>query len=173
MKSRSAPNRPSPLRRLPWLGLAMAASLAQAGDAPVDIHLVYMGGNDCPPCVAWRRSELPQLERKPVFAQIRFSYVTKAVRSSVPPAIFLPPEVKPLKAALDQANGGHTGSPQTALLVNGKVYDYYRGTRSADQIERMLLAVRDRTPYPFAACARLGTGNQCAQPSPTRLPDRS
>ena len=28
-----------------------------------EVHLIYFGGPDCPPCVAWRQDELPKLEK--------------------------------------------------------------------------------------------------------------
>lgn len=138
-----------------------AAGAPSEGPPPRAIHMVYMGGNDCPPCVAWRKDELPKLERMAAFKAIRFSYVTKSVRSAVPAAFFLPDEVKPHKAALDAAGGGNTGSPQTAILVDGKVYDYYFGGRSAADIEAMLLAIRDRAPYPWPRCVRRGSRWGC------------
>ena len=146
--------------------LALAASPPAAGapsdgPPPRDVHMVYMGGNDCPPCVAWRKDELPKLQRTAAFKGIRFSHVDKSIRSAVPPSFFLPEEVRHYKAQLDAASGGNTGSPQTAILVNGKVYDYYFGSRSAADIEAMLLAIQDRTPYPWPRCVRRGARWSC------------
>ena len=43
--------------------LVMAAPQAQTvGEKVNAVQLVWMGGNDCPPCVAWRRDELPKLQ---------------------------------------------------------------------------------------------------------------
>ncbi len=39
---------------------------AQTADAP-RIHIIYMGGDDCPPCVAWRSNELPKLRQTKAF----------------------------------------------------------------------------------------------------------
>jgi hypothetical protein len=138
-----------------------AAGLAGAQPAARDIHLIHMGGDDCPPCVQWRSAELPKLQRTPVFASIRFSYVRKPVRGSVPAAHLLPEEVRPLKPLLDAASGGNTGSPQTAIVVDGRVHDYYFGARSAADMEQMLLAIRERSAYPFPRCVRRGAGKAC------------
>lgn len=152
--------------RLTALLIALWAALP-AGAAPGDgpppraVHLVYMGGNDCPPCVAWRKDELPKLEQTAAFKAIRFTHVNKTVRSAVPPAAFLPEEVRPYKAQLDAAGGGNVGSPQTAILVDGKVYDYYFGARNAADIEAMLLAIQARTPYPWPRCVRRGVRWAC------------
>jgi len=130
--------------------------------APV-IHVVYMGGDDCPPCKAWRQSELPKLEKTEAFKSIRFSYVLKSIRSAVPARFFLPAEVKPYKEQLDAASAGRTGSPHFALIVNGAVYDYYFGTRSAASVEEMILAVQNGDPYPFDRCLKLSASTgQCA-----------
>ncbi|HYF41751.1 MAG TPA: hypothetical protein VEA35_04820 [Ramlibacter sp.] len=142
------------------LAAALLAAGAQGSQAR-DIHVIYMGGDDCPPCVAWRANELPQLRRAEVFPTVRFSQVTKSIRSAVPPSWMLPDEVKPYKDQLDHAGGRNIGSPQTAILVNGKVYDYFRGARSAADIEGMLAAIRDGTPYPYPRCVRRGERWAC------------
>lgn len=148
------------------LGLAvMPVALAQSPDAKPpsadDIHLVWMGGNDCPPCMAWRQSELPKLETSPVFRSVRFSYVNKVIRSSVPPRYFLPEDVKPFKDQLDAASGGIAGSPQGVLLVKGQVFDYFHGTRTATEIETMIVAVRSGTEYPFKRCTKIAAWHKC------------
>lgn len=136
-------------------GLALQAAHAK------DIHVIYMGGDDCPPCVAWRANELPRLKQAQVFPTVRFSQVAKSIRSAVPPSWMLPDDVKPYKDQLDRAGGRNIGSPQTAILVNGRVYDYFRGARSAADIEGMLAAIRDGTPYPYPRCVRRGERWAC------------
>jgi hypothetical protein len=121
------------------------------------IHFVWMGGSDCPPCVAWRRWELPKLEERAEFKAIKFSYVPKTVMSSVPAKVFLPAAVEPLKEKLDVASSGRRGSPQAALFVDGEVYDYFHGSRSADEILRMLSSIREGTTYPFVRCVKVST----------------
>lgn len=143
------------------LGLGVPA-LAQNAE-PLAVHFVHLGGNDCPPCVAWRLNELPKLEQSEVFKSIKFSYVTKPIRSAVPASFFLPAEVKPLKDKLDIASGGGTGSPQGALLVNGEVHDYWFGARSAPDIEEMILAVKTGSKYPFKRCVQRGPKWSCVK----------
>jgi hypothetical protein len=158
--------RVNPVHRLLVLFLALPSALmAQAVGHPANVHLIWMGGNDCPPCVAWRAQELPKLEQTEVFKTITFSYVPKTIKSSVPPAFFLPEIVKPLKAKLDTASAGRAGSPQAAVVVNGEVYDYFFGARSAQDMEQMLRAARDGGKYPFPRCLRLdaGSSRRCAQ----------
>ena len=143
--------------------MSMAAGAQPAGK-PADVHFIWMGGNDCPPCVLWRAQELPKLEKTQVFRDVQFSYVVKAIRSAVPPRVFLPDAVKPLKERLDVANAGRGGSPQAAVVVNGEVFDYFFGSRSAEEIEQMLIAARLGTPYPRARCLQLDPTNsrRCA-----------
>lgn len=142
------------------LAFAAAAAMAQ-GTRPREIHIIYMGGDDCPPCVSWRINELPRLRQSEIFRAVRFTQVDKSIRSAVPPAWLLPDEVKPYKEQLDRAGGRNIGSPQTAILVNGKVYDYFRGARAAPDIENMLIAIRDGTPYPYPRCVRRGERWAC------------
>lgn len=158
------------MTRLAWLFLAVwvPAALAQTPPpAQLDIHLVWMGGDDCPPCKAWRTTELPQLLAAPEFQGVRFSYVVKPIRASVPPAAQLPAEVRPLKDALDRASGGRTGSPQAALVVNGQVYDYYVSARPADTVLEMIGAARGEWRYPLTRCLQMpAKGRECVVPAP-------
>ena len=102
----------------------LSVAHAQTSQEP-RIHFIWMGGNDCPPCVVWRRVELPKLQASPEFKAMQFSYVAKVIASSVPPKLFLPAEVEPYKELLDDASNRRTGSPQAALMVNGLVHDYF------------------------------------------------
>lgn len=130
------------------------------------IHMVYMGGNDCPPCVAWRAKELPLLRQTAAFQTVTFSYVQKVIASAVPPSFFLPTDVKPLKEKLDFAGGGRGGSAQVAILVDGEVYDYYFGSRSSSEVERMILSIRNGTKYPFERCLKRDLSKGCALKGP-------
>jgi thiol-disulfide isomerase/thioredoxin len=138
-------------------GQSSTIALAQGGTASASVHIVYFGGNDCPPCVAWRGSELPKLEKSQEFKAIQFSYVTKTIKSPVPASFFLPADVRPLKGKLDAASSGLSGSPQVAIFVNGEVFDYYRGTRSAEDVISMLVAIRTGGKYPFDRCIKSGS----------------
>lgn len=126
------------------------------------IHLIVMGGDDCPPCRAWKLFELPKLQSTNAFRGIVFSYVHKWIRASIPPVEDLPSEVQPHKAQLDKASGGFWGSPQTALIVNGNVYDYYWGTRDAKTVTHMIQSIQTGAPYPFKACIKLAADHGCA-----------
>lgn len=169
--SKSGVVKPVKLERLESVainsGTPVLANNVAAQSPSLSIHMVVMGGNDCPPCVAWRGFELPKLEKTAVFKAIRFSYVTKAIGSPVPSSMFLPDEVKPYKARLDEASAGKAGSPHVAIIVNGEIYDYYRGTRTAEEIVQMILAIKEGLKYPFRRCLKLDSTNgslQCAMP---------
>ena len=136
---------------------ALCASFAAISQTAPSVQLVWMGGEDCPPCVAWRKDELPKLKASEEFTKMTFSYVIKSIRSPVPASFFLPTEVKPFKDKLDFARSGRGGSPQAALIVNGEVFDYFHKTRSAAEIQAMLLAVRAGTQYPFERCVKVST----------------
>lgn len=56
---------------------AMGGSVVWA-QAPT-IHFIWMGGNDCPPCALWRRTELPKLQASPEFKHMQFSHVNKVI----------------------------------------------------------------------------------------------
>ena len=129
---------------------------------PPEVHLIWMGGNDCPPCKVWRGMELPKLQASPEFQRVRYSYVTKAIAAPVPPKFFLPEDVRPYKDLLDIAGAGGAGSPQAAVIVNGQVFDYFWGVRSAEEIVQMLAAIRTGGTYPFARCIKMSNqGRSC------------
>jgi hypothetical protein len=136
-------------------------SFAQPTALQPKIHMIYMGGNDCPSCVVWRGTELPKLQLTEQFNEIKFSFVTKSIRSTVPSTFFLPSEVKPYKDKLDFANASRAGSPQFIILVNDEVYDYYFGGRSAEDTLRMITAIRENKNYPFPRCIKLQSGGGC------------
>lgn len=141
---------------------AFTLVLSPLAAAEPKIHIIYMGGNDCPPCRAWRAKELPKLETTTAFQKIRFTYVEKLIGSAVPPSMFLPSEAKPFKAQLDEAGNGLVGSPQTAVFVDGKIYDYYFGTRNAEQIETMIVTILQGSKYPFQRCVKRQSQSKCA-----------
>ncbi len=127
------------------------------------IHIIYFGGNDCPPCVTWRATEFLKLQKSEIFKSITFTYVTKAINSAVPSGFFLPSEVKPFKEKLDIATGRNAGSPQVVMLVNDEVHDTFFGSRSAEQYEKMILSVQQNTPYPEPRCVRQQAHFFCAE----------
>ncbi len=140
-----------------------ASALSQSGPAqPPEVHFIWMGGNDCPPCKVWRGIELPKLQASPEFQRIRYSYVTKTIGAAVPPKFFLPEEVRPYKDILDVAGAGGPGSPQAAVIVNGQVFDYFWGYRSAEDIVMMLNSIRTGSLYPFSRCIKMSRqGRSC------------
>lgn len=149
-----------------WAGAATAAQAQTA--VPPQIHFIWMGDDDCPPCVRWRKEELPRLQASPEFKHMRFSHVRKVIASSVPPTGLLPDEVVPYKDQLDHASNRRVGSPQAALVVNGVVHDYFFGTRTAEQIAEMVEAVRTGQPshYPFTRCLKVAKkGRECETPA--------
>ena len=118
------------------------------------IRFINMGGNDCPPCVAWRALELPKLQASTVFKGVNYSYVIKSIWSPVPSEMFLDAEVKPLKAKLDTAGGGRGGSAQQVLVVDNEVYDYWFGSMDAKDLEARVTAISSGTSYPGPRCVR-------------------
>ena len=120
------------------------------------ITFVHTGGNDCPPCRAWRATEFRKLEQSPLFKEIRYFYVSKAIESPFPPPEqFLPDDLRPLRAKLAHATGGRNGSPQQMLLVDGEVYDYWVGSPlDAEQILVRIAAIAKGNDYPGRRCVQ-------------------
>lgn len=121
------------------------------------IHIIWMGGDDCPGCREWRTKELPKLEQSPEFKKAKFTYVQKSIKSAVPARFFLPDEVAVYKDKLDKASAGHAGSPQVAIMVNDEVFDYFWIPRKAVDFEKMLVAIHSGAQYPFSRCLEYST----------------
>ena len=154
----------------PFLSIRVFAAILIAATTTVSvsaqenqrIHIVYMGGIDCPPCNFWRATEYPKLAKTDVFKRIRYTHVEKTIRSSVPPKFFLPQDVKHLKDKLDHAANGMSGSPHTVIMLDGEVFDYKWGTYSASELEERLLAIESGKPYSFPRCVQRRTQGACA-----------
>jgi hypothetical protein len=54
-----------------------------------------------------------------------------------------------------------SGSPQVAIVVNGKIYDYFHAPRKAEVIEKMLVAIRTGGEYPFKRCLKFESWSKC------------
>ena len=154
----------------PFLSIRVFAAILIAATTTVSvsaqenqrIHIVYMGGIDCPPCNFWRATEYPKFATTDVFKRIRYTHVEKTIRSSVPPKFFLPQDVKHLKDKLDYAANGMSGSPHTVIMLDGEVFDYKWGTYSASELEERLLAIESGKPYSFPRCVQRRTQGACA-----------
>lgn len=94
------------------------------------IDLVYLGGSDCPYCRAWEANELPRLREMPDYQHIRFTHVSKVIRSPVPDKSRLPAHLAPMHDEMIRQTGGRSGSPQFVLLVDGRAVDGGFGTQA-------------------------------------------
>jgi hypothetical protein len=128
------------------------------------IHVVYLGGNDCPPCVAFRIDELPKLKQSPAFSKMQWTSITKTIYSPIPASFFLPSHVKPLRDKLLEATSSAGGSPQTIILVNDEVFDVFLGTRNTQFYERMVASILDpKIKYPMQRCLKAKIGAGCLE----------
>ncbi|MBC5765119.1 hypothetical protein [Ramlibacter albus] len=116
----------------------------------------------------WRATELPKLKKLPEFAQMRFTHVIKPIRATVPAADAFPPQIRHLQPVLAQAANGVTGSPQLAILADGKLVDYWIGistSRSdASDIAATVRALMAGEPAPRATCKKLASSTACLTP---------
>lgn len=150
-------------------GVAAAATETPPVAAPASakkVEFVAMGGNDCPPCVVWRAVELPKLQALPEWKMMNYHYVTKAIQTPVPSAAFFPAESRHLQPVLAEASNGWSGSPHQAIVVDGKVVDYWTGTYkgAAPDIAALVRAIHEGKPLPRATCAQLDTRTSCKKP---------
>ena len=149
--------------------LACSPAFARKPIAPERIRFIQMGGDDCPPCRAWRAVDLPWLQQSPAFSSIWFSFVVKSIRSPIPPVAYLPYDVQHLKAKLDYASGGRAGSPHQVIVVDDEVFDYWFGASGAESIEARIAALVKGAKYPYRRCIkRTGLKDRSCEISPAR-----
>ena len=146
--------------------IAQEAAKPSAPEAvkPPHIHVVYFGGNDCPPCVVFRGTEFIKLQKSAAFSKMEWTYVTKAIGSGVPSSFFLPEKIKHLRDKLNEATNGNRGSAQVVILVNGEVHDVFFGSKDAAFYEQMVASVLDgKTAYPGERCVKHYTNWICSK----------
>ena len=141
---------------------ATSVVVAQPDAVKPEIKFLYMSGTGCGPCEFWLAEELPKLQKTDVYKHIKYYTINKSIRSSVPPRFFLHNDLKPLKEELDRASGGQTGSAQTVILVNGKVYDYAFGSPAVDDLRVTFEALLAGKASPFPRCT-LRKNGFCAE----------
>ena len=92
---------------------------------------------------------------------MRFTYVVKSIKSPVPAAFWFPQEIKHLRDPIFDASKGRAGSSQNAILVNGKVVDFWHGSRDASAIALKIRSLRDKQ----LAATNKASGRAAANPS--------
>lgn len=126
------------------------------------IHVVYFGGNDCPPCVAFRGTEFIKFQKSEAFSKLEWTFVTKTIKSPIPSSMWLPEKIKPMRDLLIEATNGMAGSAQVVILVDGKVYDVFSGSKDADFYEKMVKYVHDKSAtYPGERCLKMQSWRTC------------
>ncbi len=135
-----------PTRRAALAALLLSSGFALAQDKPPPtVDLVFFGTSSCPTCAGWKRFDYPKLAAAPGFQGVRFTEVTKAIRSDIPSASSFPPELAAYRDPIARSFHGAVGSPMFALLADGVVVDSWRGTaRSNDEILAEIAKVNAR-----------------------------
>ena len=71
-----------------------------------------------------------------------------------------------MKPMLEEASGGLSGSPQFAVIVDGKIYDYYWGTKDAEATEKILISALTGSKYPKPTrCLQYGESTKICKQS--------
>ena len=141
------------MRRLAVFCLCAALSwnaLAQAAEKP-RVDFVYFGASDCPYCRAWENWDLPKLQASETFQRVRFTKVTKNIRSPVPGEFWFPKEIKHLRDPIAEQLKG-AGSPMFAILADGKVVLAWKGTRRGT--EELIRIFEQQLARPAAGAAQ-------------------
>jgi len=137
---------PMPTRRIlltlaPALLAAACAETRGAGEAARraahrGVTFVYVGADDCPPCLTWRKTELPKFEASPLRRDVDFHAIFAARWSYVADPYYWPAELAWLRADAELKRG----APQFVVARDGKVLLRSFGTASWNsQVQPLLL----------------------------------
>lgn len=130
------------------LAVALATDTPRAARRPDGTwRLLYVGAEDCAPCLAWRRAHWLATRDAPVFAALQFIEVRAARSTDVLQDANWPTELRPFRTAIPAA----AGMPFWLLLRGEAVVQRAWGERAWQAA--MLPALRravvdaDRIPY--------------------------
>ena len=126
------------------------------------IHVVYFGGSDCPPCVAFRAAEFPKFKNSAEFSSVEWTFIPKVIKSPIPSSFFLPDDIKPLRDVLLKATGGSTGSAQVIIFLDGQVHDVFFGSKDSAFYQQAVRSIlQGKESYPTERCVEREKGWAC------------
>lgn len=76
------------------------------GPKRAPLTVVYVGADDCAPCVRWRRERRPDLERSTVFQRIEYREIIAAKLSSALDDSYWPEPLRDLRPIVLKGGGG-------------------------------------------------------------------
>ena len=95
--------------------LVFLAAPAMAQDK--GITLFYLGGWDCPPCVAWKNHEKPRMVAAPEYGRITYVEIDVPNLKHVMEEQYWPAQHRPILAQLQNRGG----TPRFIVAKDGKV----------------------------------------------------
>lgn len=106
------------MNRRAFLFASLAASTAfGAANAASDVKVIYIGGEDCPPCHRWTKAYKAKWLASPEFSRVTWIEIDSPRFREVYQARFWPGDLKPI---LDQIPR-KTGAPRFLIVQDGRI----------------------------------------------------
>jgi hypothetical protein len=117
-------------RRAFVFALLAAASIPAIGQAAPDLKVIYVGGQDCQPCVRWKNTHLDKWRSSSEYRRVAWFEIEPASLKEAYQARFWPDELKPV---LDQLPRKST-TPRFLIVKDGKVVANLTGSSKWPEI---------------------------------------
>jgi hypothetical protein len=95
-----------------------------------DLGVVYIGADDCGPCLAWRRAQRPQFLSSPEFARVRYREIISPRLLDLPKEEHWPDGLRKFREEFDRL----PGAPMWFVVHNDRVVVTARGLREWQEI---------------------------------------
>ena len=117
------------LATLAILALTVAGSGQQDHRAKPNIAVIYIGAEDCAPCLVWRRDHWPRFAGSPDFSHLAYREVMSPKLFDLLEDSYWPEDLRQYRNRFDQSSG----VPLWYIVVNGEVALTARGLREWEE----------------------------------------
>jgi len=104
-------------------GLLASTALAPA-EAASDLTVIYVGGEDCPPCTRWKNTQKARWLASPEFHKVAWVEIEPPRLREAYQERYWPAELRPVLAQLPRRNG----TPRFLIVRDGRIVSNGFGT---------------------------------------------
>lgn len=100
-----------------FLALPMLPGASRATHTSADLQLIYIGGQDCPPCQRWRASSLPRWLASPEFQKVNYFEIEPITLKEAYDERSWPRGLRPILAQIPR----RSGTPRFLIVRDGRI----------------------------------------------------
>ncbi len=105
-------------------GCLLASTSLAPAEAAADLTVVYVGGEDCPPCTRWKTTQKPRWLASPEFHKVTWVEIESPRLREAYQERYWPAELRPVLAQLPRKNG----TPRFLIVRDGRIVSNRFGT---------------------------------------------